>query len=366
MAHAMDELLSSNALSEEVRSSLSEAWETQLTEAREAITAELREEFAQRYENDKSQIVEAMDTMIGDVIAKELEEFKEDKAKVAEDRVAYRKHMKEHAKVLDSFVMDTLRKEINELREDRKLQETNMAQLEGFVMEQLTKELNEFHEDKRSLVEAKVKMIKEGKEIINETKREFIAKSAEKIEGILENTIKNELTTLREDIKTAKENTFGRKIFETFAAEFMSSYLNEGTEVAKLNKAMDELQVKLSESEAKVAEKEVQLQESARDARIKADVAERKAVMQEMMAPLNKQQKEIMGALLESTKTDKLQSAFNKYLPSVLKEDAKKPEKKVLSESSKEITGNKEAVTESAEAGQTAEIINLRKLAGIS
>lgn len=362
----MDELLSSSALSEEVRSSISEAWDTQLTEAREAITAELREEFAQRYENDKSQIVEAMDTMIGDVIAKELEEFKEDKAKVAEDRVAYRKHMKEHAKVLDSFVMDTLRKEINELREDRKLQETNMAQLEGFVMEQLTKELNEFHEDKRSLVEAKVKMIKEGKEVINETKREFIAKSAEKIEGILENTIKNELTTLREDIKTAKENTFGRKIFETFAAEFMSSYLNEGTEVAKLNKAMDELKVKLDETKAQVAEKEVQLQESARDARIKADVAERKAVMQEMMAPLNKQQKEIMGALLESTQTDKLQSAFNKYLPSVLKEDAKKPEKKVLSESSKEVTGNKEAVTESASAGATAEIINLRKLAGIS
>jgi len=366
MAHAINELLSSSALSEEVRSSISEAWDTQLTEAREAITAELREEFAQRYDNDKAQIVEAMDTMIGDVIAKELEEFKEDKAKVAEDRVAYRKHMKEHAKVLDSFVMDTLRKEINELREDRKLQETNMAQLEGFVMEQLTKELNEFHEDKRSLVEAKVKMIKEGKEVINETKRNFIAKSAEKIEDILENTIKSELTTLREDIQTAKENTFGRKIFETFAAEFMSSYLNEGTEVAKLNKAMDELQVKLDETKAQVAEKEVQLQESARDARIKADVAERKAVMQEMMAPLNKQQKEIMGALLESVKTDKLQGAFNKYLPSVLKEDAKQPEKKVLSESSKEITGNKEAIIESAEAGATAEIINLRKLAGIS
>ena len=112
----MDELLNSNTLSEEVRSSLSEAWETQLTEARETITAELREEFATRYENDKSQIVEAMDTMIGDVISKELEEFKEDKAKVAEDRVSYRKHMKEHSKMLDSFVMDTLRKEINELR----------------------------------------------------------------------------------------------------------------------------------------------------------------------------------------------------------------------------------------------------------
>lgn len=364
MAHAMDELLSSSALSEEVRSSISEAWDTQLTEAREAITAELREEFATRYENDKSQIVEAMDTMIGDVIAKELEEFQADKAKVAEDRVAYRKHMKEHAKVLDSFVMDTLRKEINELREDRKLQESNVAKLEGFVMEQLTKELNEFHEDKRSLVEAKVKMIKEGKEVINQTKRDFVNKAAEKVNSVLENTIKNELTTLREDIQTAKENTFGRKIFETYAAEFMTSYLNEGTEVAKLNKIVETLSSEIEDKNKAIADKEVQLAESAKAARIAADTAERKQIMQEMMAPLSKDHKEIMGALLESVKTDKLQSAFNKYLPSVLKEDAKLQTKKVLSESTSEVTGNK--ASDSAEAENGADIVYLRKLAGIS
>jgi hypothetical protein len=364
MAHAMDELLSSSTLSEEVRSSISEAWETKLTEAREEIAAELREEFAQRYENDKEQIVEALDSMIGEVIAKELDEFKQDKAKVAEDRVAYRKHMKEHSKVLDEFVMDALRKEIKELREDRKAQASNMTQLEGFVLEQLTKELNEFHEDKRSLVEAKVKMIKEGKEVINQTKREFVENAAKKVNKVLENAIKSELTTLREDIQVAKENTFGRKIFETFAAEFMSSYLNEGTEVAKLNKAMNDLKVKLDEANKAVAAKEVQLQESARNARIAADKAARKNALNEMMAPLSKQQKEIMGALLESTKTADLQSAFNKYLPSVLKEDAKPQKtKKVLSESAKEVTGNKSNV---AEAAVDSNILNLRKLAGIS
>ena len=81
-------------------------------------------------------------------------------------------------------------------------------------------------------------MIKEGKEVINQTKADFIKTAAKKVEGIMENTIKSELNTLREDIKTAKENTFGRKIFETYAAEFMSSYLNEGTEVSKLNKVV--------------------------------------------------------------------------------------------------------------------------------
>ena len=363
----MDELLNSNTLSEEVRSSLSEAWETQLTEARENITAELREEFAQRYENDKSNIVEAADKMITDVIGKELAEFQEDKKAVAEDRVAYRKHMKEHAKVLDSFVMDTLGKEINELRQDRVVQESNMSKLEGFVMEQLTKELNEFHEDKRSLVEAKVKMIKEGKEVINQTKADFVKSAARKVEGIMENTIKSELVTLREDIKSAKENTFGRKIFETFAAEFMSSYLNEGTEVSKLSKVVEGLQSEIGNKDKAIAEKEVMIAESAKTVRIAKDTAERKQTMQEMMQPLSKDHKEIMGALLESVKTDKLQSAFNKYLPSVMKEDAKKTQtnKKVLSESNREITGNKAEATASADS-KTADIVYLQKLAGIS
>jgi azurin len=238
-----------------------------------------------------------------------------------------------------------------------------MAQLEGFVLEQLTKELNEFHEDKRSLVEAKVKMIKEGKEVIEQTKRKFIESAAVKVEKVLESTIKNELTTLREDIQVAKENTFGRKIFETFAAEFMSSYLNEGTEVAKMNKAMGDLKSQLDEANKAVVEKEVQLTESTRKARIAEDKAERKLVMNEMMAPLSKQQKEIMGALLESTKTADLQNAFNKYLPSVLKEDAKPQTKKVLSESTKEVTGGKST---EAEVTVDANIVNLRKLAGIS
>jgi len=41
MAHSIDELLGSGTLSEEVRSSISEAWETK--------QAELREEVAQNY-----------------------------------------------------------------------------------------------------------------------------------------------------------------------------------------------------------------------------------------------------------------------------------------------------------------------------
>jgi len=41
MAHAIEQLLSSEVLSEEVRSTLSEAWNEKLDETREEITTEL-------------------------------------------------------------------------------------------------------------------------------------------------------------------------------------------------------------------------------------------------------------------------------------------------------------------------------------
>ena len=75
MADAFEELLGGDVLSEDVKTSLTEAWEKKLTEAREQITNEIREEFATRYTNDKTQIVEAMDNMLTDAIKQEVEEL---------------------------------------------------------------------------------------------------------------------------------------------------------------------------------------------------------------------------------------------------------------------------------------------------
>ena len=132
-----------------------------------------------------------------------------------------------------------------------------------------------------------------------------------------------------------------------------------------MNKVVEDLQGEIENKDKAIADKEVMIAESEKATRIAKDTAERKQIMQEMMQPLSKDHKEIMGALLESVKTDKLQNAFNKYLPSVLKEDAKKPEKKVLSESTTEVTGDKAEASASADK-QTADIVYLQKLAGIS
>ena len=91
MADAFEELLGGDVLSEDVKTSLTEAWEKKLTEAREQITNEIREEFATRYTNDKTQIVEAMDNMLTDAIKQEVEEFAHDKGALVEARVQYKK-----------------------------------------------------------------------------------------------------------------------------------------------------------------------------------------------------------------------------------------------------------------------------------
>jgi hypothetical protein len=372
MPKSITEILGSDALTEDVKTELAEAFEARIAEQREEVTAELREEFAARYENDKQEIVGAMDAMLKEALKKELDEFASDKAKVAEDRVRYKKAVKEHAGMLESFIQEVLAKEVRELREDRNTQKANFGKLEEFVLKQLTKELNEFHDDKRALAEQKVKMVREGQKVIEEAKRNFIKKSAAKLETMVEGVMRKELTALREDIQTAKENEFGRKIFETFASEFMTSTLSESTQTAKLAKEIIGLKRTIAESNNAIEAKNQELKEAQRKARIAEDTSNRKQIMSEMLGPLNKGQKELMGTLLESVKTSQLKAAYKKYLPSVLSEDTEvktQANKAKLTEGradKREVSGNKVNKSTQQDVGGSADIIELKKLAGLS
>lgn len=368
MAVTFNDLLEGTDLTEEVKSGLQEAWESKISEAREELTAELREEFAQRYEHDKSQIVEAVDNFISEKVEAEISQIAEEKDALANDRVKYHKAISEHAKLLDKFVTQTVANEVRELRADRSKVSEHVEKLDEFVTEQLAGELAEFHEDKKSLVEQKVKMVTEGKKQLAESKADFIKKAADKVEGVVNNVISKEVRSFRDDITKARENDFGRRIFEAFANEYGASYLNESKDLKNLQKQIAEMEQQLVEANEKF-EKQTEagkLVES--QLKIAEDRFERKEKLNELMAPLGKEKKEIMSDLLESVKTKNLEKQFNKYLPSVL--DGETPRvKKTLSESvvKKEHTGDKAPViTEANDETDVVEIDVLRKLAGLS
>jgi len=362
----LKELFGAEVLSEEVTSQLQEAWDSKVKQLHEEVESNLREEFSQRYESDKGLIVEAADKMITEAIRREIAEFAVDKREVVEAKVAYKKQIREHAQMLNKFVMEQMAKEIKELREDRNTQKVNFEKLEEFALRKLSSELKELKEDEDKLVQARVNLVTEGKKVIAEAKVKFIKEAATKAEKLLSESLRSEITQLREDIQISRENAFGRKIMEAFAGEFMASGFADGTQVKKLGDQIATLTARLDETAKTVTAKDAELTQAQKKIRIAEDAVKRQSIMQELVAPLGKEKRGIMEDLLKTTSTESLRESYNKYLPAVLNETASATKAKtVISESATSqttaMTGNKTSSEESA----GADIISLRKLAGI-
>jgi hypothetical protein len=365
MLDALKMIFESDAVSEEVRQEIQEAWETKIKENRQQVTAELREEFAQKYEHDKQTMVEAIDSMLSERLAVEINEFAEDRKQLAEARAKYAVAMRENATLLKGFVMEQLAKEVAELHEDQKAMAENFSKLEEFIVEALAKEIAEFYEDKKDLAETKVRLVREAKSHFTKVKQSFIERSAKVVSETVDKALRSEMSQLQEDIEEARRNDFGRKLFEAFASEYAGSYLNEKSEVAKLLKVVDAKDRQLSEAKA-FAVKAKQLAESqAVEKKRLVESAQRKDILNELTTPLSKEQREIMSDLLESVQTAKLRSAFDKYLPAVI--DGRTPAKKALITEGKEVTGNREqSQTNVSRKADDNNVIEIRRLAGLN
>lgn len=364
MLDAIKPLLDSGIINEETRTAISEAWEARLTEAREQVRAELREEFAERYQHDKALMVEALDKMVTESLHAEIKEFQEEKAALAEDRVNFKVHMTESAEKFNSFMVTKLAEEIKELRSDRKTYENSIAKLEKFVIGALAEEIQEFEQDKQAVVETKVRLVAEAKSKMAELQQNFVARASSLVKESVAKNLESELTQLKEDISIARENMFGRRIFEAFAGEFAVTHLNENKEIAKLREAVAAKDQQLAEAVRASEEKQAIVESKEREIRVVKDLSERKATMTDLLKPLNKEKAAVMSELLESVQTDKLQSAFEKYLPAVLNASAKpQAQKQMVAESRVEVTGDKTAKT-AAEA-DVSNVIELKRLAGL-
>ena len=361
MLNFVKQLFENNVISEEVKSEIESAWENQIQENRDQVTAELREEFAQKYEHDKSQMAEAVEQMLADRLRAELSEFAEDRQGLIEAKAKYAAKMKDDATKLEAFVMKKLNSELSELHTDRKAVAENVAKLESFIVDSLAKEIAEFHADKKDLAETKVRLVSENKAKFEQVKKDFISKASKIVEETVSKGLRSEMTQLKEDIEAARKNDFGRRIFESFASEYAASHLNEKSETAKLLKVVSEKEKELEEAAKVVAETQKIVESKEAELRIQKDLASRKETMGELLGNLSGDKKEVMKELLESVQTDKLHSAFDKYLPSVM--NGGTPAKKALTEG-KEITGNKKA-PETSSQEKTAEIFDIRRLAGL-
>jgi len=352
----ISKLAESGAISEDVQKSIQEAWDSKVKENKETVGAELREEFAKRYEHDKGNMIEAIDKMMTEKLSEEISKFIEDRKALAQEKISYKENVGKHSAKLQEFIMKKLAEELKELHGDRKGVHENFSKLEEFVVNALAKEIKEFHEDKKGVVETKVKLVAEAKAQMAKLKEAFIQKSAKVVESAVNKKLAEELSTLKDDITTARTVNFGKKIFEAFASEYQNSYLNEKSETAKLLKIVDETTLKLKDAEKAVNEKDAVIESKNAESKRQADLMERKETMAELLKPLSKQKGEVMSQLLESVQTANLQTSFDKYLPHVMNDKpiATIKTAKVMTEAKGERSQREDA-----------DLTDIRKLAGI-
>jgi hypothetical protein len=171
---------------------------------------------------------------------------------------------------------------------------------------------------------------------------------------------------------------FGRRIFEAVAAEYMNSYLAEGTEVKKLTTVLEGKQAELAAVKTKLSEVEKTTDVIRRKAQLAESRAERSKIMAELLSPIRGDKRVVMEGMLDTVKTENLRSAFKRILPVVMNESRKpaaqapahartlmeqaKPEKR-------EVTGDRAArkvfESVSAEEELDPEIGQVLRLAGI-
>lgn len=381
-----------------------------LNEERTKLTQAIKEARAD-YKAKTASHMQMVEQFVMNQLAEELKEISEDHRAMQEQRVKlateisenksfYEAQLAEHAEKLQLFVMTKLSEEIGSVKaqekalaeqrvlDAKKLREHRTAmneqtaarinKLENFVLENLNKEIGELNEDKNALVEAKVRLIAESKAKLEETKKAFIARASKLVESTIDAQIRSELSQLKEDIQEARNNMFGRRLFEAFSAEFMTSYLSEGSEVRKLQAQLQESATQLAAANKILAESKSEIQASARRAKLAEERAQRVQIKNELLSPLSKEKRNVMEELLDTVKTDKLKEAFQKYLPTVLNEGMRSANqgRRVLAEAAEPkktvaVTGNRvNPLAESARAEEvsglsTEDRAELRRLAGI-
>lgn len=167
MEEILEKLLTSDLLSEDTKTEISEAW----AEAVEAKRQEIREEIGL-----------------------------EVRAELAEQFVAAREALVDK---VEAFVSEQLEKEIVELKSDIERFRDLEAEMAGKLVE-----------EKRALAEQL------------ETEIESLV---DKIDSFLDIRLAEEIDEMRDDLEIVKQNDFGRKVFEAFVNEYSKSYVDEAS-----------------------------------------------------------------------------------------------------------------------------------------
>lgn len=268
-------------------------------------------------EETQKELQEAIETKVNEAVQAAKDEAAADvRAELTEQWVNERDALIE---AVDAKVGDFLDSELEELKSDIE----RFRDLEAEAAEKL--------------VEAKATMSEELKK--------DLAELVEKLDSFLEIRLRAELEELTEDIERVKKDEFGRKIFEAVREEYASSFADD-----------ESLEGTLRETEKRYEDATEALEGAER----KLAAMERAQKLDEVLAPLSGQQKDVMEAILKNVDTEQLEEGYKTFIGRVLKEteeDESEKEDTVLAESASEDDKKKLLENAKVKTGDKADVI---------
>ena len=354
MTKTIEDILKDMPLEDSVKKSLEESWNTALADAKVAQEANIHADLREQYDTDLANIKSAMGQFLEDRIKPHVAELKEGIDSVDSMKARYAKRIAEVKAAAKSSITQ------------------RMAKLESMMNNRLREELSELHEDVVANRKAALNAVNEAKAKSEADQINFRTKAAKVLEHIINVKLPKQLDPLREDIEAARQDNFGREIFEAFQMIYRRQFFNTSGEF----KSLVNENKKLKASEALVKRQATKAIKESRKAAFMAkqkhdkltESIKRKQVMQRLLKPLKGNAREQMNSLLEATKTDKLESTFRKALPQLARSKSKAPQ--VMNEARRtnvaELrTGNhKPQLVESDYDAFDDELDTMRRLAG--
>jgi hypothetical protein len=306
MTKTIEDILKDMPLDEAVKTRLKESWEAALADAKVAQESELRGDMEARYETDLEKIHEAFKIYLEQRLQPHVKELQEGVEAVEGMKTRY---AQKTAKIKENAQTYVKRR---------------LGAIEQVIEARIKAELSELHEDVVANRRAVLQTITEKRAELDAEKIKFRAKAAAVLENIINVKVPKQLEPLREDIIAARQDNFGREIFETFATMFRRQFFDTSTEFKKLtaqNAALAEQTAAVKQSAVKQIKesREKAAAATAAYSKLNESVTRQKA-MTRLLKPLTGAPREQMRTLLEATKTEKLDATFRKALPQLVRE----------------------------------------------
>lgn len=310
MTKTIEDILKDLPLDDEVKTSLKESWEAALADARVAQEAQVKEELSNRYDQDFDRIQEAFSQYLEERIKPHVEELQEGVEGVEAIKARYAEKTAKINEAAKAYVRKRL------------------GAVEKVIEQRVQKELNELHDDVVANRRAALQAVTEAKAASEADRQKFRAKAAKVMENILNVKVPAQLDELREDIEAARQDNFGREVYEAFATMFRRQFFDTSAEFKKLREEVETARqeaasVKLRAAKAVKESREEASASKKAHSKLQESVV-RGQTMARLLQPLTGQARVQMKALLEATKTDKLDATFRKALPQIVKESKQK------------------------------------------